>query len=410
MKILQINCVYKNGSTGKIVYDIHKVLREKGIESIICYGRGQESDEPEEYKTSSEFLAKINNIKSRFTGLQYNGSFIATNRLISIIKKEQPDIVHLHCINGFFVNIYRLIKHLKEKEIKTILTLHAEFMYTGSCGLAFECEKWKTGCGNCPQLLEATHSYLFDRTHTAWEKMKETFDGFDKNLIVTSVSPWLEGRARQSVILGNKKHCTVLNGIDTVNVFHPSDFRDIKKELKLTDAKIILHVTANFTSQIKGGKYIIELAERLKDQNIKIIVVGNTNKNLELPNNIIDVGRINDQHELAAYYSMADLTVISSKRETFSMICAESLSCGTPIVGFKAGAPEQVSIPEYSEFVEYGDLDSLEGTVREWVNRKSSVVNEIVEKAQGYYSKEKMCEGYLTLYKELMINSEGIAQ
>jgi putative colanic acid biosynthesis glycosyltransferase len=410
MKILQVNCVYKKGSTGKIVYDIHKVLQEKNIESIVCYGRGQKPNESKEYKTSSEFLAKFNNIKSRFTGLQYNGSLLATNRLIHIIKKEQPDIVHLHCINGYFVNIYHLITHLKENGIKTILTLHAEFMYTGGCGHAFECDKWKTGCGKCPQLWESTHSYLFDRTHTAWELMKETFEGFDENLIVTSVSPWLEGRARQSVILGNKKHCTVLNGIDSTNVFHPRDSNNIKRYLKLTDEKILLHVTANFSSEIKGGSYIRELAERLKDENIKIIVVGNTNNNLKLPNNIIDVGRVNDQHELAAYYSMADLTVISSKRETFSMICAESLSCGTPIVGFKAGAPEQVSLPEYSKFVEYGDLDSLECTVREWLDRKSSMAKDIVKKAQGYYSKEKMCEGYLTLYKELINNSKGIAQ
>ncbi|MFP5114106.1 glycosyltransferase [Bacillaceae bacterium C204] len=406
MKILQVNVVYKNGSTGKIVHDIHNVLKEKGVESIVCYGRGQRLDDPDEYKTSSELLAKINNIKSRFTGLQYNGSFLATIKLIRIIKKEQPDIVHLHCLNGFFVNIYQLIEYLKKSGIRTILTLHAEFMYTGGCGHAFECEKWKTGCGNCPQITKEMHSYFFDRTHTAWRKMKLAFDGFNENLIITSVSPWLEERARQSVILGNKKHCTILNGIDTVNIFHPCDFDNIKGHLNLTDEKILLHVTANFSSEIKGGKYIREIAERLKDENIKIIVVGNTDKRLKLPDNIIDVGRIDDQQELAAYYSMADLTIISSKRETFSMICAESLACGTPVVGFKAGAPEQISLPEYSEFVGYGDLDSLERIVREWIERKSAVDNLIIEKAQGNYSKEKMCMDYLTLYKELVNKSK----
>ncbi|MDQ0200739.1 glycosyltransferase [Neobacillus ginsengisoli] len=405
MKILQINVVYKKGSTGKIVYDIHNVLKDKGIESIVCYGRGQKPNGPDEYKTSSELLAKLNNIKSRITGLEFNGSFFATIKLIRILKKEKPDIIHLHCINGFFVNIYWLIAYLKKSGIKTILTMHAEFMYTGGCGHAFECEKWKTGCGNCPQFKEMP-SYLFDRTNRAWRKMKLAFDGFNENLIVTSVSPWLEERARQSVILGNKKHCTILNGIDTVNVFHPCDFSNIKRDLKLTDEKIICHITANFSNEIKGGKYIRELSERLKDKNIKIIVVGNTDKNLKLPDNIIDVGRINDQNELAAYYSMADLTVITSKRETFSMVCAESLSCGTPVVGFKAGAPEQISLREYSEFVEYGDLDALERTVHEWIELKSTVVNVIVEKAQGYYSKEKMCESYLTLYKELVNKSE----
>ena len=109
MKVLQINCVYKKGSTGKIVEDIHNVLIENGIESVVCYGRGKIINEPGVYKTSTEFEAKLNNLKSRMGGLQYGGCIFATNKLLKIIKKEKPDIVHLHCINGFFVSIYRLV-------------------------------------------------------------------------------------------------------------------------------------------------------------------------------------------------------------------------------------------------------------------------------------------------------------
>ena len=112
MKVMQINCVYNTGSTGKIVHDIHTELKKRGIDSIVCYGRGKNITEADVYKTSSEFLAKFNNVKSRFTGMPYNGSFFATNKLFKIIKKEKPDVVHLHCINGYFVNIYRLINFL----------------------------------------------------------------------------------------------------------------------------------------------------------------------------------------------------------------------------------------------------------------------------------------------------------
>lgn len=399
MKILQVNVVYKKGSTGKIVYDIHNELQQRGIESIVCYGRGEKISEPNVYKTSSESLAKFNALRSRITGLQYNGSFIATNKLIKIIKKEKPDVVHLHCINGYFVNIYKLLKFLKVNKINTVLTLHAEFMYTGSCGYSLDCTKWKDvgGCRQCPILKEATHSYFFDRTHTAWKKMKEAFKDFD-NLIVTSVSPWLMDRAKQSIILEGKNHCIILNGIDTNNVFYPRKFEYLKEKHGIRDEKILLHVTASFSSEIKGGKYIIQLAKLLENENIKIIVIGNNDNDLELPSNIIDVGRVNDQKELAAYYSMADITVITSKRETFSMVCAESLACGTPVVGFKAGAPEQISLPEYSEFVEYGDIDRLEHIVSEWIKRKIEVSNDIIKKAQDYYSKEKMCNEYKKIY------------
>lgn len=408
MKILQVNVVYKQGSTGKIIYDIHRGLQKNDIESVICYGRGQKLDEANVYKTSSEVLAKINVLRARISGLQYNGSFIATNKLISIIKREKPDVVHLHCINGYFVNVYRLIHYLKKKNINTVLTLHAEFMYTGSCGYSIDCKKWmkSTGCKKCPIIKDATNSYFFDRTHTAWEKMKKAFDGFD-NLIVASVSPWLMDRAKQSIILSDKKHCTVLNGIDTSNVFHPWDFEHLKKEHGIRNEKVLLHVTASFTSEIKGGKYIIKLAERLKDKNIKIIVVGNKDKSLDLPSNIIDVGRITDQKELAAYYSMADITVLTSKRETFSMVCAESLACGTPVVGFKAGAPEQITLPEYSEFVEYGDIDELDRVISRWIDSKYLLLKDIAIKSMEFYSKEKMCKEYKGLYDIILYKTSN---
>ena len=99
MKVMQINCVYNTGSTGKIMYDVHTELKKRGIDSVICYGRGKKTSDENVYKTSGEIIAKFNNIKSRFTGMPYNGSFFATNKLLGIIKKENPDVVHLHCIN-----------------------------------------------------------------------------------------------------------------------------------------------------------------------------------------------------------------------------------------------------------------------------------------------------------------------
>ena len=119
MKILQVNCVYKKGSTGKIVADIHTELTNIGFESIVCYGRGEKYSEPHVYKTCGELYSKFNNLLSRFTGIMYGGCTFSTNRLIHIIKNEKPDIVHLHCINGYFVNIYRLISWLKSNNIKT---------------------------------------------------------------------------------------------------------------------------------------------------------------------------------------------------------------------------------------------------------------------------------------------------
>ena len=408
MKILQVNNVYRRGSTGKIVYDIHSFLKQSGIDSIVCYGRGQKEKEVKVYKTSTEILAKFNALRSRLLGLQYNGSLIATKKLINIIEIEKPDVVHLQCINGYFVNIYKIINYLKTNNIPTVITLHAEFMYTGSCGHAYECQKWKTGCGECPQLWLATKSYWLDRTNTAFWKMKNAFEGFD-NLKIVAVSRWLEDRAKQSPIIQGHSTTVIHNGLDT-SIFKPIKNSQIINKLGIKNEKIILHVTPSFTlkeDDIKGGHFIVKLANELISEDVKIIVIGGRDLSLELPDNIVNIGILNDQNELAQYYSMADLTILTSKRETYSMVCAESLCCGTPVVGFKAGAPETIAIKEYSEFVEYGDIENLRRVVLKWLGEKNTIKSEdIYNKAVYKYSRERMGEEYLSLYKNLYENVE----
>lgn len=404
MKVLQINCVYKKGSTGKITYDLHKSLIQNGIESVVCYGRGAKVNEPNVYKTGSELYSKFNNLLSRFTGIMYGGCYFSTKRLISVIKKEKPDIVHLQCINGYFVNIYRLVEWLKKNGIKTVLTLHAEFMFTANCGYALDCEKWKTGCGNCPRLKQETKSLFFDGTAISWRKMKKAFYGFkEENLIIASVSPWLMKRAEESPILKGKQHTVIMNGLDT-SVFHIYDTEKLKFELGIINEKVIFHATPNFNNDpnhIKGGYYIIKLAEMLTKDNVKIVVAGDYPKNLKVPDNIVLLGKVSNQKKLAQLYSMADLTVLTSKKETFSMVCAESLCCGTPVIGFKSGGPETISLPDYSSFVEYGDVNGLYDCIY-YIFNKNISPSKISNTARNIYSKEFMANKMTNVYKLLM--------
>lgn len=396
MKVLQVNCVYKKGSTGKITYDLHQGLLAAGMESVVCYGRGELVNEPGVYKTCPEWYSKVNNALSRITGVMYGECFFSTNKLISIIKREKPDIVHLQCINGYFVNIYRLVTWLKKSNIKTVLTLHAEFMYTANCGHALDCEKWKTGCGACPRRKSETKSILLDGTSRSWKKMKNAFDGFNDSLIVTSVSPWLMKRAKQSPILADKKHCVVLNGLDA-DVFHPYDTDDLRKKYNCVEKKVVFHATPAFSADpnhFKGGYYVLELARRMPD--VQFIVAGHCIEEIHPPKNVILLGRIADQKELARYYSMADVTVIASKRETFSMIVAESLCCGTPVVGFKAGGPEQIALPEYSRFVEYGDVEQLQSEIIKMQSLKEEGM--LSEKAIQKYATSKMLSDFINAY------------
>ena len=406
MRILQVNCVYKKGSTGKIVYDHHTELLKRGVQSIVAYVNGPKVQEQGVYKISNLVFQKFSALRARITGLMYGGCVLQTRRLISLIKKQKPDIVHLHCINGYTANIYKLIEWLKNNHVKTVLTQHAEFLYTANCGYAYECEKWKTGCGNCTCCKKATNSWFFDGTHKSWKKMKQAFNGFDE-LIVTSVSPWLMDRAKQSPILSDKRHEVVYNGLDG-EVFSRRDGNGLKETLGIKNEKIVFHATSEFSadpSHRKGGYYVLKLAERFKQDGVRFIVAGNCNLQVEnVPENVTLLGRIDDQKMLAEYYALADVTLLTSARETFSMICAESLCCGTPVVGFKAGAPEQISLAEHSKFVEYGDVDGL-ATELEYIlneNMTGSQRVRISEAAKACYAKESMTAQYYNIYETLM--------
>lgn len=276
-------------------------------------------------------------------------------------------------------------------------------MYTGGCTHSINCIKWKEekGCYKCPIYKSETKSLFFDRSHSMWKRMYNAFKGFQDNLTVVSVSPWLQKRAESSIILKNFNHLTILNGLDC-ETFKPKEYNDLKIKHSLTNEKIIFHVTPNFNNDInniKGGYYVIKLAEELKNYNIKIIVAGHHQPSLEVPENIILLGNVSNQNELAKYYSLADVTIISSKKETFSMIVAESLCCGTPIVGFKAGAPEEITLKEYSDFVEFGNLKLLKDAINKWLNAKIDS-KEIHKTAKEKYDKSNMISKYLNLYSK----------
>ena len=406
MKILQINNVYDFGSTGRITKDIHLGLLDRGFDSVVYYGRRGRSSDPGTHKICSEFYGKAQNGLYRITGIEYGGCRISTGRLLRAIKRESPDVVHLQCLNGHFVNVYRLLEYLKKSGIPTVLTLHAEFMYTGGCSHAFECEQWKNaeGCGSspCPLYKTKMKSMLGDRSADMRKRMFSAFDGFS-NLIVVSVSPWLENRAGVSSILKDKEHTVIYNGLDTgIFCSYPQQkLLEMRQKLGYgPDDKIVFHVSPSFDddpTNVKGGFYLLRLAEMMPD--VFFLVAGPCDRTLRVPDNVRLLGSVTEKEGLAMLYAMSDLTVLTSRRETFSMVCAESLCCGTPVVGFRAGAPELISLREHSSFCDFGDMESLSALVRNRLCEEKSA--DISTEAAEVYSKDVMTEKYIQLYRSL---------
>lgn len=409
MKVLQINCVYDYGSTGKITRDIHKSLKKNGIESVVLYGRRKKTHDKGVYKTCTEFEAKLWNALSRIDGHPYAVAPIATKRLLRKLKKENPDVVHLQCINGFFVDIYQLMVYLKENHIPTVLTLHAEFMYTGNCGHAFDCEEWKSGCVKCPSPKEAISSFRSNATAWNWKKMKMAFEGFE-NLIICPVSDWVGKRAVQSPILEQYTVKTVLNGIDTKAFCYCETMaKELRRKLNIADRKMILHVTANYADYVKGGKFVTELSRRLNPEEYVVVVVDGANNQPPEDFKGIYYGRANSQSELAAFYSAADVMVLTSYRECLPTTCLESLCCGTEIVSFYFHGNEgEKSFPEkYVHFIPHGDIQQLEEEVVK-ICKKHAEKKTCEQECRSLFSKELMLNNYISIYREILSNHKEI--
>lgn len=221
MKVLLINCVYKVGSTGKIVYDIQRFLVSKGNEVYVAFGNKGASELPFVYRFCTLTEARIHSRLAMLGRNQYRGLCLPTKRLLRYIEDVKPDVVHVHCANGFMVDIFALFEYLKINNIKTVVTHHAEFYYTGSCGHAFECEQWfRNECKQCPRPQASTFNRFFADPHADWMKMRSAFEGFKKeNLVFTSVSPWVNNRAIISPITKDFEHKVVENGVDA-QIFH----------------------------------------------------------------------------------------------------------------------------------------------------------------------------------------------
>jgi putative colanic acid biosynthesis glycosyltransferase len=400
VKILFIDVICGNGSTGKIVYDLYTECRKEGHEATVCYGRGRIIDEQNIFKFGLDLETYFHAVMTRLTGLTGCYSFFSTRRLLKFMKEFKPDVVHLHELHGYYMNLYPVIDYLKRKKIKTIWTFHCEFMYTGKCGHAFDCEGWKGKCGKCPQLKEYPSSLLFDFTRKMLKEKKRMFEGFDKLKIVTP-SRWLANRVQQS-FLGGRDIRVVHNGIDIQNVFHPRTFKHLRTKHKLSNEKIVLAIAPDLMSKNKGGSWVLELAERLKDQRIKFIMIGIKDMSSTFPDNVIAMGRNENQQELAEYYSMSDIFVICSKRENFPTTCIEALSCGTPVIGFDGGGTKETAPEGYGIFVPHGDIDSLEKTVRSVFDGsiKLKSKEECAQFGKGSYDKEVMTKNYMSIYNE----------
>jgi len=388
INVFIVNSVFDYGSTGKIVSSLQKELNNNDICAISCYGRRNcKKQSGLAIKICSEFESKLSHILCSIFKDPYSFNFFSTLRLEYLIKKYNPQIIHLHSFNDYYINIYRLCNFLKRRNTKMVLTLHSENAYIGNCGgLAYNCNEWSKnpGCVSC-KIISGNSS------KKVWAKIKNCFSNFN-NLKITAVSPWLAYRAKSSPIFKNKEIHIVENGVDEI-------FKPYNQNYSLSETPNVFYVSANLDNPNKGFSYFLKLATLMGQTNpeIKFTVVSLKDIKMRLPTNVTLLKPIFDKRKLAEVYSNSDATLITSKIETFSMPVAESLCCGTPVCGFCAGGPETIAINSFSNFVEFGNIQALKNAVLETIKYKSKS-NEISKIALEKFSVASMSRKYIKIY------------
>ncbi len=341
VKILMINVVCGAGSTGRICTDLATELEKRGHEVKIAYGRGAVPEKYKKYavRIGSEFDVRLHAIKARLFDAAGFGSRRATERFIEWVKEYDPDIIHLHNIHGYYINIEVLFRYLRSCGKKIVWTLHDCWPFTGHCAYftTAKCEKWKDGCNKCPEKRSYPSSCFIDNSKQNYRRKKVAFTGI-KDMTLIMPSQWLAGLVKQSFL----REYPIEVHYNTINrdIFKPtpSNFRKTHG----LNGKIVILGVAQGWSKRKGLQDFIELS-RMLDDNYAIVLVGLTQKQIDnLPKNIIGLKRTENLEELASIYTMADVFVNPSKEETFGLTTIEAEACGTKAIVYKGTACEEI--------------------------------------------------------------------
>jgi putative colanic acid biosynthesis glycosyltransferase len=397
LKVLQINTVCGVGSVGRIVRQIHEALREKGHESYIAYGRKPLGCDGA-IRIGGDLDVYFQVFLTRVFDLHGFGSKKATKKFLKIVEEINPDIIHLHNIHGYYLNIEVLFDFLKSFDKPVVWTLHDCWAFTGHCSYFTyaKCERWKTGCYSCPEKKSYPRSVIFDNSKSNYARKKKAFTGA-KNMTLVTPSQWLAGLVKES-FLRDYPVQVIPNGIDT-EVFKPTP-SDFKKRYGL-DGKFLILGVANVWEKRKGFDYFLDLSKYLSDDEI-IVLVGLSDERIKnLPNNIIGIKRTNSAKELSEIYTAADVFFNPTLEDNYPTVNLEAQACGTYVITFDSGGAKETIISKESGIaIKPCKAEDIMNLIRVLRSKGRKAAN-VDSSARSVISHRFMVGSYISLYEKL---------
>lgn len=410
MKILIVNTNENEGGAAKTAKRLYNALLSQNIHVQYLV----DNKTSDNYKIIA-FTSKFDKLKKVFrqqydqltvkfyknrTGMIFSpNNTIFTDKFIKKIDEINPDIVHLHWVNGGMINIKDLIKINKP----IVWTMHDSWLFTGGCHLPYDCQKFKTKCERCPVLGSSKDndlsSKIFSLKKLIFPKLK---------LNIATPSNWLGINCKKSILLKDKNINVIPNPIDT-DMYKPISKTISRELLRLpNDKQIILFGASSATSDVnKGFKQLSETIDKLNLENILLVVMGGSEPK---ENNIFKyptryLGHLNDDLSIKLVYNSADVSVVPSLSENLSNTIMESLACGTPVVGFDIGGnSDMIEHTKNGYLAKPFDTTDLKDGI-EWVLNTENY-NELCvnarEKVMREFDSKVVAGKYISLYEQIL--------
>lgn len=343
MKYVQINA-YSGGWADSIIFKKHRELVALGDESWVFWARGNREQDEHLQRIASHPEVCLDALQTRLDGKPGFHSKAITRRLLKKLDEIDPDVVHLHLLLGYYINVEMMFEWLSAHRCKVVWTLHDCWAFTGHC-IHFtyvKCDQWRTGCAcgaACPQKRTYPETFAGDgAVRWSYEQKKRLFTMLPPERVqLITPSQWLADLTKQSFL--SKYDVKVVHNTINKEVFKPtpSDFRE---RYGLENRFVVLGVASKW-SERKGLADFVRLAKDLDSACFAVVLVGLSEKQITQvktgAEHIVALPRTSTPQELAAAYTAADVFFNPTTEDNYPTVNLEAEACGTPVVTYDTG-------------------------------------------------------------------------